>query len=156
MTTKHFALFLLALAVLIGCGSSGSPDRLYIYSIDFRDRVTDSGQNDSDRFHGYLVLGKAEVETAADQVEIIDAIERGIKESDGSAAKCFDPRHGIRVFRGTTKRDYVICFECLQLDIFGPLRKERKTTTEAAKDVLNRVLENAKIDLVPDCAELNR
>ena len=33
-------------------------------------------------------------------------------------AMCFNPRHGIHVVRGETVHDLVICFECLQVEVF--------------------------------------
>ena len=42
------------------------------------------------------MLRRAEIGPAAQQREILELVERGIRESDGTIAACFDPRHGIR------------------------------------------------------------
>ena len=34
-------------------------------------------------------------------------------------AACFNPRHGIRVTRNEKEADFVICFECAQVEVFG-------------------------------------
>ena len=59
-------------------------------------------------FHGWLVLGKTTLKGDAAKT-VRDAVEKGCKGSDGKQAKCFIPRHGIRV----GDLDLVICFECL-------------------------------------------
>jgi hypothetical protein len=75
-------------------------------------------------FHGYLVLGKTVVRDAEDQKYIVSAFERGVAENGGVAAACFNPRHGIRANSGGRRVDFVICFECRQVQVFGPVNSQ--------------------------------
>jgi hypothetical protein len=45
---------------------------------------------------------------------LIAAFNRGIARSNGEEAKCFWPRHALRLERDGKVTDYLICFQCLQ------------------------------------------
>ncbi len=68
-----------------------------------------------DVFHAYSVLGRARIVEPAEQDALLRALGDAERASDGTAAKCFFPRHGLSVQRGSASVDYVICFECLQM-----------------------------------------
>lgn len=75
-------------------------------------------------FHGYLVLGKTLIRDAEVKKHIVSAFERGVAENEGVVAACFNPRHGIRANYGGRTSDFVICFECRQVQAFGPVNSE--------------------------------
>ncbi len=70
-------------------------------------------------FHGYRVTGRAALPDAGQRKALAELVLRGIRESDGSQAKCFEPRHGIRVEQDAKVLDLVICYECLSIEAFG-------------------------------------
>src|SRR5262245_42140473 len=47
-----------------------------------------------DGFHGWKVLGKTTVKDMKTRVRVLNALKKGVADSDGAAAKCFLPRHG--------------------------------------------------------------
>src|SRR5262249_25315899 len=47
-------------------------------------------------FHGYSVIGKTIVVAPLARRNLVGAVKQGIAASDGSAAACFNPRHGLR------------------------------------------------------------
>ena len=51
--------------------------------------------------------------TQDDRKTILAALQAGMGK--GQMAKCFWPRHGIRVVKDGQATDYVICFECGQV-----------------------------------------
>src|SRR5262249_27476094 len=51
-----------------------------------------AADKDPKGFHGYKVLGKTEVKDAKVRKEVLDALYKGIADSDGTAAACFIPR----------------------------------------------------------------
>ena len=68
-------------------------------------------------FHDYPILGSVELTNASECAELIRLLYRTIHEDDGMRAACFHPRHGIRAERGDRVADWVICFECLSMDV---------------------------------------
>src|SRR5262245_11919472 len=60
-----------------------------------------------DDFHGYKVLGKTVLKTKADREKIVKALKKGIDDSKGLVAGCFNPRHGIRATVGGTTVELV-------------------------------------------------
>jgi hypothetical protein len=71
-----------------------------------------------DNFHGWKVLGRTAVKDKEKCKRLAAALRRGVEESEGVAAACFNPRHGLRVIRDGKPVDFVICFECLQVQVF--------------------------------------
>ena len=67
-------------------------------------------------FHGYLILGQAQVRSAETRTNLLDALYKVMGKGDPYA--CFNPRHGIRAVRNKKTVDLVICFECQQIDIY--------------------------------------
>ena len=125
-----------------------TPEELVLYSIDGREEREDVSSSD-EQFHGYPILGKLQVKQATARAAIIAAIKGGVAQSDGSAAACFWPRHGIHVVENGESADYVICFECSQMAIYHRENKDSAPTTSYPQSVLDGYLEGAGIPLAP-------
>src|SRR4051812_32067292 len=67
-------------------------------------------------FHYYPVLGKVSIGDRAARERLTAALKAGSNSGDPKA--CFEPRHGIRVRTGERVIDFVICFECNQVQIW--------------------------------------
>lgn len=113
---------------------------LEIYSLD--------GERDvKDGWHGVKVLGK----TAAkgdEAKKVVALLVKGVAE--GSApARCFVPRHGVRVVHEKKTYDLLICFECSQIHIYtdGAEKAEMVVTSDNAHKALDAVLTAAKVPL---------
>lgn len=101
-----------------GCGSGSLPgldaaDQLILYSIDGRHFEPGEQPKTAEKLHAFPVLGKIEMTDAAECDELITALKNGVSTSN--VARCFWPRHAIRVMKNGRTTDYVICFECLKL-----------------------------------------
>jgi hypothetical protein len=121
-------------------------DRMELFSLDPK-RATKKPKQD---FHGWKVLGQTVVKGRKVRKRIVTAVEKGIAKSDGSAAACFDPRHGIRATHKGKSVDLVICFECLQIEIYVDNQKAKGVlTTQSPETVLDTVLRNSKVPLAP-------
>lgn len=70
-------------------------------------------------FHGYRILNKTIVKDAKTRQMLIASLLQGIRENQGAIAACFNPRHGIHAIHKGKRADLVICFECLQVQLFG-------------------------------------
>lgn len=100
-----------------------------------------------DTFHGFKILGKTTLK-GAEAKKVITAIQKGIKDSDGSAAFCFMPRHGIRATVDDKTADLVICYQCQSMAAYlGDKDVGGATTTAAPKEPLNKILKDAKVPL---------
>ena len=77
-----------------------------------------------DDFHGYEVLGRAEIADPKTRKKLVSAFEQGVAENQGTIAACFNPRHGIHVTRNGKTEDFVVCFECLQVHSYGAIDED--------------------------------
>jgi hypothetical protein len=89
------------------------PEELAVFSLDERDykKQTDDASKDAERFNGYRILGKTAVSDAKSKKEVVAALKTDIEKPE-EQAKCFWPRHGVRVVDAGKTTDYLICFEC--------------------------------------------
>lgn len=97
-------------------------------------------------FHGYKVLGSTQVRDAGTRGRLVTALEKGIAANEGTIGACFNPRHGIHVKKGKEYADFVICFECLQIEIYGTAQG-RVLTMGSPQGIFNQVLKDAKVPL---------
>ena len=160
MTLRTSLLLAAAGTALIGVGVIRADDKpsskdlkplfekaeaLELYSLD---PTADMKEPDPKKgFHGWKILGKTTVKDAKNRKKIIDALYQGIEASDGTAAKCFNPRHGIRATVDGKTADMVICFECLQIDFHVGEASKLETTTATPQKALDEVLTAAKVPL---------
>lgn len=101
-------------------------------------------------FHGWQVLGKTIVERSETRRDLVAAFRKGVQENKGIAAGCFQPRHAIRVVRGETTIDFVICFECMNVGVFeGTKRGNGFHTTSSPQPLFDEVLTAADVTLAP-------
>jgi hypothetical protein len=120
---------------------------LELYSLD---PAADVKEADAKKgFHGWKVLGKTTVKEAKTRKKVIEALYKGLAESDGTMAKCFIPRHGIRATAGGKTADVVICFECLQVQFHVGDGSSTEATTASHQKVLDEVLTAAGVPLAP-------
>jgi hypothetical protein len=100
-----------------------------------------------DGFHGWQVLGKTTVKDAEARKKLFAALEKGVAENKGEVARCFNPRHGIRVTHDGKTADLVICFECLQVKAFAGDRRHDFLVTPSPQPTFDAVLKEAKVPL---------
>jgi hypothetical protein len=101
------------------------------------------GEDESKLFHGYPVLAKVTV-MGDDKKKVLEAIYKGIADNKGISANCFIPRHGIRASSDSRSVDLVICFECLQVEVWDGKERTRLLITASPKPVLNEFLSKPK------------
>lgn len=135
-------------ALLTGCASNEADvDQAFVdaqtftfYTVDpdprkaARHRTEGADEAEVETLRDWVVLGKVEVTDKADRRMLLAAMQRGIDESDGSVALCFNPRHAMRIGDGTDSIEYIICFECLQVQTHysvGGQKTDRTSDTPA-------------------------
>jgi hypothetical protein len=112
---------------------------------------SESAPPPKETFHDYSVLGKTEIRSAEERTELLRALDKGIADSDGSVASCFNPRHGISATLHGETVDLIICFECLSIETYtthrdGVLNRSKNVfTTRSPQPTFNRALERARL-----------
>jgi len=71
-----------------------------------------------DVFHGFRIAGRTPV-SAASRGAVAAVVDRMVRESTGTVARCFEPRHGVSARKGDATVDLVICFECYQMYVYS-------------------------------------
>jgi hypothetical protein len=102
-------------------------DTFELYSLDPDRKIDKDGKvvPVGDDFHGWQVLGKTEVKGEAKRKQLTDALRLGAEDNFGMAAACFIPRHGIRLKDSGKTVDLVICFQCLQVQVFADGKQQK-------------------------------
>lgn len=115
-------------------------DELEVYSLD-------GEQPAKDGWHGFKVLGKTSAK-GAEGHKVGALVAKGVAEGK-NGAKCFIPRHGVRVTHEKKTYDLVICFECHWAYVYtdGGDAATQFTTSDAAEKALNAALTAAKVPL---------
>lgn len=108
----------------------------------------DEGSDTSGTLHGFPILGAARITDASLRDELVGLVLRGIRESDGSVAACFDPRHGLRAVHEGRTLELLICFECLQIHAHGEVATpsggyEILLTAQSVEPAVTRIYEAA-------------
>jgi hypothetical protein len=134
------------------------PDSLVLFSIDptYRTKERENlspEQEKAERLHNYLLLGKTEITDPEERRRVVYAVNRAIRKAAGfQGARCFNPRHVLRITaRGETK-DVVICFECWRYHVLREGQKEpekRGILDSDAQSSLDSVLTEAGVPLAP-------
>lgn len=147
---------MLTLALFAGCSTNRLPAEassalqdgsdFELFSLEPSRRVHESNAT---TFHDWAILGATKVTDPATREVLIDALKAGVAEnSNGMAAACFEPRHGIRVMHDGEQHDFVIFFECYQGQWYtGDERKEGFLLTKSPQPAFDRVLRDASVQL---------
>lgn len=104
--------------------------------------------NVKDGWHGAKVLGKTTIRDKATRTALAKAVKKGVDDGkDG--ARCFIPRHGLRMTHAGTSYDVLICFECHWLYIYteGTDRPLVLMVSESPQKELNKILKASKVPL---------
>lgn len=101
-------------------------------------------------FHEFPVLGKIELKEAAIRSQVLQSLLMSIEDNFRGNSSCFEPRHALRLGRGTNELDMVICYYCGYMIITSGNKSEHVCLSDSSKGTLNRVLRAAGIKLAPE------
>jgi hypothetical protein len=103
------------------------PDRFELLSLNPQGPAGAAGVN----YHGTRVVRTVIVNDPETRKRLVSSFEKAVDENQGTAAACFNPRHGIRVSRKQKQVEFVICFECNRVRVFGVVQGEFLLTSSA-------------------------
>jgi hypothetical protein len=93
-------------------------------------------------------LGKTVIKEAAQRKQVAKAFLETVETSEGMHALCFNPRHAIRFTHDKKTYNIVICFECMQAQVFeGDKPLKDLYITESAQPTFDKILSDAKVPL---------
>lgn len=149
---------LLTMFFVVGCGSTRPPEELSValrngelltlYSLDPSE--PNPGTTPAQTLHDWPVLGTTDVTAAPTRTSLLDALDAGIADSDGSVAACFDPRHGLRAEHNGKTYDVVICFRCsAALWYIDDVQQAAIPITRTPQPIFDRTLKSASVPLAP-------
>ena len=115
---------------------------------DFEHKSTNTFQN-------HVILGQIRIIRATTRASLISALDEGIGDKGlnvpGMPAPlpdCFNPRHGIRAKKGDETVEFLICFECAQIQASSNKGKSWFfTTSKRPAATFNRVLKRNGVPL---------
>jgi hypothetical protein len=124
----------------------GQSQRFILYSLHPHPMELDAHElQTKPTFHGYLILGQTQINNPTTKSDLLAALYDGLGKGDFLG--CFNPRHGIRAVRGNKTVDLVVCFQCLQIEIYDERGKRTVTVSSSPKTIFNRVLSEAHVTL---------
>jgi hypothetical protein len=95
---------------------------------------------DQSFFHGFKILGKADITTKAEKSALLKSFAQGIREG-AVPSMCFNPQHGLRVVIGPSTNDFVICFECSSVIAYGFNLAQGFTISDSPSGTFNNSLD---------------
>ncbi len=126
-------------------------ERLTVYALDPKSGPESwhSRPEVGGTFHGYRVLGAAEVGPGPERARLLEAFQDGLNRGPAGGAACFFPRHGLRAVVGGEPADYLICFECSWVHAYVSGAPSSLTISAAPQAAFNGCLEARGVPLPP-------
>jgi hypothetical protein len=101
-------------------------------------------------YYGHEILGQTVVADVTMRDRLNEALQAGVRGSEGRVKSCFNPRHGIRVTHDGVTTDFVICFECRQVQVWrGNQQIAFFLVSDSPQTVFDEVLKSAGVPLAP-------
>ncbi len=120
-----------------------APDNIVLYSLEPWEHPTAKDKT----LHGVKILGETKLD-AKQSKTAISAFETAIAQGAGSGgARCFDPRHALRVTANGQTYDFMLCYECAWLSVISDGKEMARLCAVGTPHQLNKLLVAAKIPL---------
>jgi hypothetical protein len=124
-----------------------SPESVMLYSLEPWTENPDDQKNwKGAKFHYYICLGQTALTGDAAKV-VITEFRKAIPEERGPMAMCFDPRHALSIVSNHHTYDFLLCFQCAQMEICEDEKEIANLSASGSADVLNGILKKAGIPL---------
>lgn len=148
-------LFLALLGLVLGCRREpitmiNAPEQLVLYSLHPAKRTSDETDKIGEMFQGWRVLGKIEITEPEKQTKLLGAFKDAIARRPDSGARCFNPRHGLRILEKGKTLEYVVCFECSWFEEYADgVRQPKRTLNSDVQPTFDKLLTDAGIPIAP-------
>ena len=130
-------------------------DEFVLFSLN---PVPDFEHKSTNTFQNHIILGHIQIRRPATKASLVSALNKGIEDkgiSNGGLPAplpgCFNPRHGIRVRKGDETIEFLICFECAQIQVSSNKGQSWFfTTSKEPSPTFNRILKQNGVPLSKD------
>lgn len=119
-----------------------APGRVVLYSLEPWDHPA-AGEK---TFHKVRILGRTELDGTRSAAAIAE-LEAAVAGWDGLRAACFDPRHALRVTAKGHTYDFLLCYDCHQLEVYRDNKDFASLGAAGSPQVLDELLSAAKVPL---------
>ena len=114
---------------------------LTIYAL----KAYDGGHEGENTFHGFQVLGSAQL--SAPQAQELRAAFDENAAKQGMSALCFWPHHGIHAEKNGEQIDLTICFKCGYIYSYGDGKEERNMFSVEGREIFNAIYRRAGVTI---------
>jgi hypothetical protein len=106
-------------------------------------------QAKGEKLHDWPMLGKTTVSDPQKKKELFERLDAAIAEPGKGGAKCFQPRHAIRVDYHGDLVELLICFECGWVYVYvnGEQQHPHEEVDRAVQPAFDDVLRDAGVPL---------
>lgn len=124
-----------------------SADSVVLYSLEPYTENPEADKNwKGAKFHGYNCLGQLSLTGQQAQTAIAE-FKKAIPKEEGPMAECFDPRHALRVVSGHHTYDFLLCYQCAQMEVYEDDKELADLSASGSADILNSLLKKAGVPL---------
>jgi hypothetical protein len=96
-------------------------------------------------FYGYRIIGQVAVADLVQRRQVATVVRHAAQTYTGDTKCIFSPRHAVRLFSGSKTYDFLICFECSQMEVYSGDQFVAKLSIDGSPEALNRILGAAHI-----------
>jgi hypothetical protein len=107
------------------------------------------GRNDAGWFNGFRIVGMIELAHGADRITILEALQDSLNKAPRSPAACFFPEHGVRIVHDSKITDYVLCFHCMNYELYENGKELGGVISDSALNVFDEFLVARSVPLAP-------
>ena len=97
------------------------------------------------RFRGYRVLGRLPLKNEIHRLQVARAVAQAAQTYQGNFKCVFSPRHGLRVQSRGKTYDFLICYECSQMEVYAEEREIAELSIGGSPDLMNSMLRAAHV-----------
>jgi hypothetical protein len=128
-----------------------APNKAILYSLE---PWEEAGPGES-TLHGFKIIGQLNLDRDLEKA-VAAHFKAAIATWDGTGAGCFDPRHALTVTSGGKTYDFLLCYECGELEIFSGKRMIADMRARGTGEALNAILSAHKVPLSRSAMELQK
>ncbi len=140
-----------------------SPNNAILYSLDPSDRLMlhsldpSKAPKDSRYFHWVRIIGKMNLDNKK-AIEVVKIFKSAINNNTGKALLCFNPRQNLQIKYNNHVYDFLICYECHQLQIYEDDKMIKGITIGGTDKAINEILASDHIPIshIPDYKKLKQ
>jgi hypothetical protein len=96
-------------------------------------------------FHDYRIIGQVLVADPVQRRRVAAVVRHAAQTYTGDTKCIFRPRHAVRLSSGSKTYDFLICFECSQMEVYSGEQFITKLSIGGSPEALNRILHAAHI-----------